>query len=292
MKNSSIKHIITFIAVAFCSSAIFAQIPENIVTEGSNPLESDFLDDIVESNLMLDGRILPYAQLREADVPWKKKIWRVIDVREKINQPFVYPENPLFKVLIEGVKNGELTAFTKDDFKTIMEDEAINEILFRKDTIRKTDPITYEETIEVVESELDYESIKSYRVKEIWYFDKKHSRMKVRILGVAPITETLDEITGDVKYSGPMFWIYFPEAREPMSRQQVFTEWNDAAPMTWADLFEMRKFSSYIFKQTNVQDFRLKDYMDTRGWTDIDRLIESERIKQELFNFEHDFWEY
>src|SRR5210317_478223 len=120
MKNSSMKDILLLACFVFCSAAIFAQIPENIITEASNPLESDYLDDIVETTMIFDKRILPYAQLREADVPWKKKIWRVIDVREKLNQPFVYPENPFFKVMVDGVKNGQMKAFTKDDFKTMM----------------------------------------------------------------------------------------------------------------------------------------------------------------------------
>ena len=115
--------------------------------------------------------------------------------------------------------------------------------------------------------------------------------MQVRILGIAPIQDTYDEETGEFKYAIPMFWVYYPEAREMLSRYQVYNEFNDAAPGTWYDLFEQRRFSSYIYKQSNVLDYRLEDFYPNEG-TGVDKLLESERIKAELFNWEHDLWTY
>ena len=107
--------------------------------------------------------------------------------------------------------------------------------------------MTYEEQVKITRSEINPLDIKRYRVKEIWYFDKETSRLMVKILGVAPIREFYDEDTGIFKYEAPMFWIYFPEARDVLSRYPVFNEFNDASMISWADLFMMRKFSSYIF---------------------------------------------
>ena len=112
--------------------------------------------------------------------------------------------------------------------------------------------------------------------------------MQVRILGVAPIREYFDKESGAFKYEAPMFWIYMPEARKALARYRVFNEMNDASMISWADLFDMRKFSSYIYKQSNIHDMRMKDmYPDG-----LDRLYESEKIKSELFNWEHDLWTY
>jgi len=111
----------------------------------------------------------------------------------------------------------------------------------------------------------------------------------VRILGIAPLQEVFDEDTGTFKYELPLFWVYYPEAREVLSRYTVFNEMNDASVITWSDLFEMRRFSSYIYKQSNVLDVRLIDMFPNSG---VDRLLESEKIKSELFNWEHDLWTY
>ncbi len=84
-----------------------------------------------------------------------------------------------------------------------------------------------------------------------------------------------------------MFWVYYPECRELLSRHRVFSEFNDAALVSWEDLFQMRKFSSYIFKESNVFDRRIQDYA-----TGIDLLLEGEKIKSDIFNKEHDMWTY
>ena len=268
----------------------WAQVPEDIITESSQPEDDEFIDGVVRKTLMYESRLLPYAAVREADVPWERRMWRIIDIREKLNLPFSYPLNPFITILIDGVESGELVAFKKDDFKNQMTSNEVNEQLFSVDTIPIVDPETYETTIEVVKNVLDPQDITRFRIKEIWFFDEATSRVKNRILGIAPIKAEFDD-NGNFKYEGPMFWAYYPQAREYLSKHRAFIDGNDAAPMTWETMFEMRKFSSYIIKATNVLDNRLEHYAHLRE-NKLERLYESEKIKQELFNFEHDLWSY
>ena len=167
--------------------------------------------------------------------------------------------------------------------------DEISSQLSKLDTTTVIDPETYEERITVTRNDLNPEDIKRFRLKEVWFFDEESAAMKVRILGIAPIKDTYDENTGEYKYSEPMFWAYFPQARDILAKHRVFNELNDASPMTWDDLFQIRKFSSYIMKASNVNDMRLQDLHPESGY---DRLVESDRIKAELFNFEHDLWSY
>jgi gliding motility associated protien GldN len=257
-------------------------------TESSEP----YLDDIVKRSLVFEAKVLPYEALREADIPWSKKMWRIIETREKINIAFRNPTRPLFKILIDGINNGQVTAFKDEDFKEMMSTEDVKKQIFRVDSIPYYDPDTYEETIKVVESEINSDDIKRYRVKEIWYFDKEASLLKVRILGISPLHETVDPTTGELKYELPLFWIYYPEIRETLAKETVVSDYNDMFPMTWYDLFENRMFSSYIFKTTNVMDLRLADKFEKSLDPNMDVLLESERIKEELFNFEQDLWSY
>ena len=286
MKTFNICAIVLF---GLATANVFGQAETRIITESSDPLEDRYLDDVVAKRLIYETKVLPYEQVREADVPWEKRMWRVIDVREKINQPFVYPEAPLFKILSEAVGNGEIRAFEDDKFTQMLTPEDVQGKLVEIDTITVYDPETYEETVQITRNEVNWEDIKRYRIKEIWYYDEEASRLKVRILGIAPIRDYYDKDTGMFKYEGPMFWIYYPEAREVLARHRVFNDKNDAAPLTWYDLFEMREFASYIYKSSNVLDFRLMDFYPKDG---IARLMESENIKAELFNWEHDLWTY
>lgn len=271
------------------ATTMFGQAETRIITESSDPLEDIYVDDIVPKRLIFETKVLPYEPVREADVPWEKRIWRVIDVREKLNLSFTYPEMPFFKILSDAAGNGEIKVFQDDKFTQMLTPEEVLNQLVEMDTVSVYDPDTYEETVKITRSELNPEDIKRYRVKEIWYFDEEASRMKVRILGIAPVRDYYDKDTGIFKFEGPMFWIYYPEVREVLGRHRVFNEANDASPNTWYDLFEMRMFASYIWKSSNVLDYRLQDYYPNDG---IDRLLESEKIKSELFNWEHDLWTY
>ena len=276
--------------LALLATSLWAQVPEDIITESTEPVDEEFIDGVVRQTLIYETRLLPYAPVREADVPWQRRMWRIIDVREKMNLPFSYPVKPFVTILTEGIEAGELVAFKKDDFQDQMTKEEVDQQLFRIDTVPIVDPETYETTIEVTKSVLDAQDIKRFRIKEIWFFDEAASRVKNRVLGIAPIKAEYDD-AGNFKYEGPMFWVYYPQAREYLSKHRAFVEGNDAAPMTWEQMFEMRKFSSYIIKASNVFDNRLKDYANLKD-NPLDMLYESEQIKMDLFNFEHDLWSF
>jgi len=266
---------------------------EEIITESSEPAEDRYVDDIVSKRLVVENTVLPYEPIREADIAWQKKVWRVLDTREKMNLPFRYPEKPLFNVFREMIENGDITVFEDEKFTTELTPEEVEKSLNRVDTSVIFDYDTYEEKVQVVKSEISWEDINRFRVKEIWFFDEESSRLRVRILGIAPERDVYDDETQEFKYSLPLFWIYYPEARNLLSKHRIFNENNDMAPMTWAALFESRFFSSVIYKSSNVLDLRVKDMFDaSKENSNIDILLESKKIKAELFNFEHDFWTY
>lgn len=276
------------LGVLFLSAALTAQpVPEPTRTETSDPKKAP-LDGVYERTTIKEKRILKYDNIREADVFWQKRIWRVIDVREKMNKPFVYPEAPFINLIMDAAENGTITLYSTidDKFTEPLDPEEAASIGASVDTIITFDPETFEETVKVVRNELNWEDIKRFRLKEDWFFDEETSTLQVRILGIAPLREVYDD-QGNFKYEQPMFWAYYPELRKELARHEAFNPFNDAARMSWEDILEMRYFSSYIYKESNVYDRRIQDYM---SGTDI--LLESEKIRNEIFNFEHDLWSY
>jgi len=240
---------------------------------------------------------VPYSSLRQSDVIYSKRVWQVIDFREKINQPFYYPLNEHLRwrsfitVIMDAVKSGELTAYDAerdDEFTTPL---AISQVdkLFKG--IQKNEP-RYDadgnylgDTI-IFTGALDNSEVKKLRIKEVWYFDKQRSQLQVRILGLCPVWEPFNQ--NSQKYdSKPMFWIYFPEARAVLAKAEVFNRKNGAERRTYDDIFWKRMFSSYIYKEENVYDRLISQYA-----VGMDALIESERIKNDIFELEQDMWEY
>lgn len=268
----------------------FAQIPQPTTrTEASPPIDQAApLDDFVTRRTVAEHAPLAYQPVREADVAWEKRIWRVIDTREKMNLPFIFPQNPLFEIIRKAAENGDLTLYDPADerFTQPFTTDDIAAIFSSTDTVIRFDPITYVEERVVVQNQINWADVHRWRVKEAWFFDKNTGTMNVRILGIAPLmTETTAE--GDFKYEKPLFWVHYPTARPLLARQKVYAPGdNMAATMTWEDLFEMRYFASTIYKENNVYDRRLQDYL---AGTDL--LMEADKIRNEIFNFEEDLWQ-
>ena len=284
------KFLLKLFVFIFCLSSslvAFSQVPETIKTESSTPAETP-LDDIVERTLNVEKRVLKYDNPRESDLMWSKRVWRVIDLREKMNFPFSYPEETFAGILLRGAKEGKITVYsTSDDkFTNPLTAAQLESKLVKIDTVPTFDPETYEESIKIVQNEINENDFRRIRVKEIWYFDSETSSMKVRILGISPIRDVFDD-NGNFKYEEPMFWVYYPNIREELAKHRVFMEGNDASGITWEDFIEMRFFSSYVFKESNVKDNRLGDYL-----SGVDLLMEGERIKADIFNWELDLWQY
>jgi gliding motility associated protien GldN len=262
----------------------FAQGPEPIEVPSSLPV-----DDITDREVVSEHAVLPYQPIREADILWERRIWRVVDVREKMNLPFTAPESPLFKILSDAALSGNLSVYSTEDdkFQKRLSADQVRTALYRRDTVITFDPVTYVETIKVVENETNWEDVKRFRIKESWFFDTKTSTLRSRILGIAPIIEERDE-DGNFRFEKPLFWVYYPAARPLLARHKAITNGgNTSATTTWEDIFEMRNFASYITKENNLQDLRLQDM-----YSGLDLLMESDKIKNQLFAKEHDMWSY
>jgi gliding motility associated protien GldN len=138
----------------------------------------------------------------------------------------------------------------------------------------------------VIFKKMNNTDVKKLRIKEDWFFDKQRSMLEVRIIGICPVVDVFND-DGSYRGQKPLFWIYFPEARTLFAKAEVFNRFNGAARLTYDDFFWKRMFSSYIYKVDNQYDRKIMEYA-----TGIDAILESERIKEELFNFEQQLWEY
>ena len=271
-----------------------------LVGFGSGTSHAQILDSPPTDGLFEDGsgfinmRPVSYPPLRKADVMWQERLWREIDFREKINQYFYYPIEPhnhwrsFMRIIMDGLKEGSITAYDIS-----LTDEFLVPLTYQEVIARQTDTLhrtfnrphpPYEEYDTVIYTDFDPTRVKRIRMKEDWYFDKQRSQMMVRIIGICPVM--MKERDGE-EVSEPLFWIYFPEARPILAKALIYNRHNDAMRLTFDDAFWKRMFNSYIYKESNVYDRRISEYA-----TGIDALYESERIKNELYEFEHDLWEY
>lgn len=268
--------------------------PSDAVKEGWQPsLVRDGAYDRVEH----PTRILQWQPLRENDVMWKKRFWREIDIREKQNMAFRYPGDDytgggyFIEIILDAVKKGKIKAYSNIDerFTNALSTDQIMEIMIgTPDTNSVEDPITGEMKIIITSREFDPDIVTKYRIKEDWIFDRNLGKMVVRIIGIAPIKDIIDETTGLYRASQAVFWLYYPEIRPMLAQYEVFNPENDVARMTWNDFFEGRFFSSKVIKTSNPFDMSYSN----RRMSPLEALYEGQKATEMLFNKEHDMWVY
>ncbi len=257
--------------------------------------------------------------INEGDVAWSILVWRIIDVREKMNQQFYFPQGSmkerknLMNVLLDGIQNHGLTAYDviNDEFKVpISYEDIMKKLDAGEQTIQVRNRLTGELEEQVVASEgTGTSEVLQFMLKEQWVFDRNSSTLQSRILGICPIrvyekqvdyVEPLnrgEDIESTIAYEDEiqepklrqqLFWVYYPEARPLLATNEAFGRNNDSHRLSYDDIFIKRYFSSFITQHSNVYDNRaISDYA-----TGLDQIIESERIKEEILRFENDLWEY
>ena len=279
------------------------QVVRKAYTEGVNPV----LDGAYQPAENHSRSYLPYPHLREADVMYKKRVWQEIDLNQKFNQPFYWPQDPIAdrKNLIDLIvwalttqegreKYPDIVAYDPkaqldDEFQfPILTQEGLDKILTtqtKEKLYDENDEYTGRDTTKT--TDIAWELITRYQIKEDWIWDKQRSERYVRIIGIAPMI--LDIKDGVERGYKPLFWLYYPYCRGLFSSDyaEVYNIFNDAQRRTYWDLLEKRYFSSYIVKEGNARDMPIGKF-----YTGLNALAESERIQQELFNLEHDLWHY
>ena len=263
----------------------------------SQVLEGPPRDGVYDKTAITQVLPIPYPYLREADVVWTRRIWRIMDLREKMNQPLYFPEKPqnnwrsFVTIIMDGLKEGTITAYSSesDQFLVPLTYKELMDKLEKTETVKLPRPDNPDIMFDtVIKTEFDPSNVKKIKVKEDYYFDRQRSLMEVRILGICPVVDELDKTTGEKKFDKNLFWIYFPECRNLFAKNELFNLKNGSAGrMTYDDVFMKRMFSSYIYKEENVYDRQINEYA-----SGVDQLLEAEKAKNTLFEFESNLWEY
>ncbi len=247
---------------------------------------------------------LAYGYVHDRDVLMGKTTWEIIDLSEKINFALYFPidtanvgsdRRSLYDVLTKAMKNGAITeVYTDSYFNTKKSLGDIQASLTRIDTtdagreqINAGNKISEEY---ILRQDLSAADVTEYKIKGYWYFDKRQSELKYRLLGICPVTPDVYSMNSDEKDYIELFWIFFPAAREVLHDAKAFNDKNSALPISFDQILNSRRFNSVIYKEENVYgDRNIDEYMKDNAQN---QLLESERVKDKIRNFESDMWNY
>ena len=247
---------------------------------------------------------LAYGYVHDRDVLMGKTTWEIIDLSEKINFALYFPidtanigsdRRSLYDVLTKAMKNGKITeVYTDSYFNTKKSTQDIQTSLTRIDTtdagreqINAGNKISEEY---ILRQDLSAQDVTQYKIKGYWYFDKRQSELKYRLLGICPVTPDVYTMNSDVKDYIELFWVFFPAARDVLHEAKAFNDKNSAMPVSFDQILNSRRFNAVIYKEENVYgDRTIEEYMKDNAQN---QLLESERVKEKIRNFEQDMWNY
>nr|BFF35487.1 gliding motility protein GldN [Tenacibaculum mesophilum] len=277
---------------------LFAFAATSYASAQANLLNAKKVDEIgVKSEAQIaseDDKPLPYGYISDRDVLWSKVVWEYVDLNQKINLPYYYPidtmnagltRRSLFDTLLKGIKNGEITEVYNDSYFTTK--IGMNDIEMMVHNQRQNGDY-------VDDYYVQSQDIKGFKLKGIWYFDKRQGELKYRLLALAPMGPDVQvmgvEEIDDSENVYPLFWVFFPDARETLHSSKVFNPENSAQPLSYDNLLNARRFNSTILREENIYgDRSIKDYV--RG-NSLFQLLEANRIKEGIRNREMDMWNY
>ncbi len=222
---------------------------------------------------------------------WMRVIYRQIDLTKEQNAPLYYPTQPmngqmnLFSIIFQLVCEGKLSAYEYLDGYEDFSNDRMLDLKVMLDRCR----IFYEETpgndneaasFVVNESDIPSGDVRSYYVKEAWYFDQNNSVFDVKTLAICPILTIVDDMGQNTM---PMFWIPYENLRPYINTAYIMTSnINNAMTFTLDDYFRRRMFQGDIFKTQNLMNQPLQAYCPTPD----SMKREQERIENQLVTFE------
>lgn len=302
IKNMKLKYcLLTVLSIGFAVSSfgqanlLNAKTPEEIgvKSEAQKALDND--------------RPLEYGYVDDRDIMFSKMTWEKVVLDERVNFPLYYPidtnniggnRRSLFDVLWKNVREGQIENVYDDSYFTVKRQlKDIEATMSKVDTLDigyqqyNSDGFVSPEYI--IKRDIQSYDISAYLIKGLWYFDKRQGELKYRLLGIAPAAADVNFIDSDNEANKEpiaLFWVFYPEVRNVLHEAKAFNNQNSAMPFSYDHILNSRRFNGYMYKEENVfGDREVKEYIAENA---LMQLMESDRIKEKIRNFEQDMWAY
>ncbi len=288
--------VLAFFALLLISNLSQAQ--NNILNAKSfDQIGEKTLEQVINDN----DKPLPYGFVGDRDILWERNVWEKIDLDEKVNFPLYYPvdtnfvgsdRRSLFHLILKAASEGKVKLYADSYGNAARKFEDLGSSLKRVDTsdvgIQRFNETGSVPAEFITTTTINANMVSQYRIRGVWYFDSRQSELKYRLIAIAPVTPDVNFL--DDPQGVELFWVFYPDLRETLHEAKVFNPKNSARPLTFDHLLNSRYFNATIYKIDNVQgDREIENYIAENSMM---QLLESERLKEMIRNFELDMWNY
>lgn len=295
----NLKSFLLTVTTVFTVSGVFAQ---------ANILNAKSPEEIgvrtAEQKAVDNDKPLEYGYVDDRDILFSKMTWEKIVLDERSNFPLYYPidtnnigsnRRSLYDVLMKNIKNGKIKNLYDDSYlttkRTLKDIEAalvmIDTTEYGIEQLNAGEELSAEF---INRRDITAADIREYHIKGLWYFDKRQAEMKYRLLAIAPVAPDVNFIDDGEPDLVPLFWVFLPDARGVLHEAKSFNNENSSIPFSFDHILNSRRFHGYIYKEENVQgDRKISEYVSQNS---LMQLLESDRIKDKIRDFELDMWTY
>ncbi|WP_299395881.1 gliding motility protein GldN [uncultured Gelidibacter sp.] len=256
---------------------------------------------------MDNDKPLEYGYVDDRDIMFSKMTWEKIVLDERVNFPLYYPidtnniganRRSLFDVLWKNVREGNIKNVYDDSYFTTKRNyKDVQSIMSKTDTLdigyQQYNSEGFVSPEYIIKRDIQSYDISAYLIKGLWYFDKRQGELKYRLLGIAPAAPDVNFIDSEDeanKQPIALFWVFYPEVRDVLHQAKAFNNKNSATQFSFDHLLNSRRFNGYMYKEENVYgDREVKEYVADNA---LMQLLESDRIKDKIRDFEQDMWSY
>ncbi|SCY24767.1 protein involved in gliding motility GldN [Nonlabens sp. Hel1_33_55] len=284
--------------IAFLLTVGMVQAQNNILNAKSfDEIGEKTLEQVINDN----DTPLPYGFVGDRDILWERNVWEKIDLDEKVNFPLYYPvdtnfvgseRRSLFHVITKAAAEGKVKLYADSYGNTERNFQDLGSSLKRVDTsdvgIQRFNETGSVPAEFITTTTINANMVSQYHIRGVWYFDSRQAEMKYRMIALAPVTPDVNFL--DDPQGVELFWVFYPDMRDILHEAKVFNERNSARPFTFDHLLNSRHFNATIYKIDNVQgDREVESYITNNSMM---QLLESDRLKETIRNFELDMWNY
>ncbi|MCF6350527.1 MAG: gliding motility protein GldN [Flavobacteriaceae bacterium] len=284
----------------------------NLINGQANLLNATIPEEIgvktADQDAADNDKPLPYGFIDDRDILWSKMVWEYIDLNEKINLPFYYPSDTsniessrrsLYDTLLRGIKAGDIVDVYDDSyFENRLTLKEVKQSLSKIDTTDAgIEKLNFGE--ELLEEDVNIRDlisadIEGFKIKGLYYFDKRQGELKYRLLGIAPVSPDVnfidDQENNDVSELVELFWVWYPGVRDIMHEMKVFNQKNSAFPLSYDLLLNARRFNAIIYREENVYGNRdVSSYIKNNA---LFQVLESIKVREHIRDYELDMWNY
>ena len=231
--------------------------------------------------------------------PWRRVIYRQLSIDSLANAPIFRPVRPsgrlqsLFSLLFKRFNEGSITVYEYEDlgYENLTPERQLRfeDFLDRFGIVYDKDPSqTGNRAFKILPVDIPTQSIRSYYVKEEYYYDVKTSDVSSQIVAICPVMD--DEISMEGSVRIPLFWVKYSDLQPYLSQQPVMLSTkNNATTATMDDFFSLNLYRGQISMTLGGETAELNSEMSD-STAMAARQAFSNQIEGELQQFEESLY--